>query len=53
VKEWPPPSSNPYFSKYVLQLINKTTNVMQLGAIVFIIPWKALGHGIVLHAPDF
>jgi hypothetical protein len=23
-------------------LINETTNVMQLGAIVFIIPWKAL-----------
>jgi hypothetical protein len=23
-------------------LINKTTNVMQLGAIAFIIPWKAL-----------
>jgi hypothetical protein len=26
----------------IIPLINKTINVMQLGAIVFIIPWKAL-----------
>jgi hypothetical protein len=32
-------------------LINKTTNVMQLGAIVFIIPWKALYMFRVLFTP--
>jgi hypothetical protein len=32
-------------------LINKTTNVMQLGAIVFIIPWKALYMFPVLFTP--
>jgi hypothetical protein len=32
-------------------LINKTTNVMQLGAIVFIIPWKALHMFRVLFTP--
>jgi hypothetical protein len=39
-----------------LSLNNKTTNVMRLGAFVFIIPWKALYMfrviGSVLHAPD-
>jgi hypothetical protein len=32
-------------------LINKTKNVMQLGAIVFIIPWKALYVFRVLFTP--
>jgi hypothetical protein len=32
-------------------LINKTTNVMQLGAVVFIIPWKALYMFRVLLTP--
>jgi hypothetical protein len=32
-------------------LINKTTNVMQLVALVFIIPWKALYLFRVLFAP--
>jgi hypothetical protein len=32
-------------------LINETTNVMQLGAIVFIIPWKALYMFRVLFTP--
>jgi hypothetical protein len=32
-------------------LINKTTNLMQLGAIVFIIPWKALSMFRVLFTP--
>jgi hypothetical protein len=32
-------------------LFNKTTNVMQLGAIVFIIPWKALYMFWVLLTP--
>jgi hypothetical protein len=32
-------------------LINKPTNVMQLGAIVFIIPWKALYMFWVLFTP--
>jgi hypothetical protein len=32
-------------------VINKTTNVMQLGAIVFIIPWKALYMFRVLFTP--
>jgi hypothetical protein len=27
-------------------LINKTTNMMQLGAVVFIIPWKAVSSNI-------
>jgi hypothetical protein len=36
---------------YTVKLINKTTNVMQLGAIVFIIPWKALCMFQVLFAP--
>jgi hypothetical protein len=33
------------------QLINKTTKVMQLGAIVFIIPWTALYMFRVLFTP--
>jgi hypothetical protein len=32
-------------------LVNKTTNVMRLGAIVFIIPWKALYMFRVLFTP--
>jgi hypothetical protein len=32
-------------------LINKTTNVMQLGATVFIIPWKALNMFRALFTP--
>jgi hypothetical protein len=32
-------------------LINKPTNVMQLGAIVFVIPWKALYMFRVLFTP--
>jgi hypothetical protein len=32
-------------------LINKTTNVMQLGAIFFIIPWKTLYRFRVLFTP--
>ena len=35
----------------VVMYINKTTNVMQLGAIVFIIPWKALYMFRVLFTP--
>jgi hypothetical protein len=39
-----------YF-RHIVELINKTTNVMQLGAIVFIIPWKALYMFRVLCTP--
>jgi hypothetical protein len=35
----------------IAHLIHKTTNVMQLGAIVFIIPWKALSMFRVLFTP--
>jgi hypothetical protein len=36
---------------YICDLINKATNVMQLGAIVFIIPWKAFYMFPVLFTP--
>jgi hypothetical protein len=40
-----------HIRKYGHELINKTANVMQLGAIVFMIPWKALYMFQVLFTP--
>jgi hypothetical protein len=37
--------------KLISSLIDKTTNVMQLGAIVFVIPWKTLYMFRVLFTP--